>query len=154
MTKGESLECVRVTSEHAEALFELLQALHKNGDDRYFHPHPFTQQAVEVICNYTGDHLYYLLMEGGRAAGYAMLRCWDEGYDIPSLGIAIHPDFRGNKLATAFMNFLHAAARRKGAEKIRLKVYPDNVPAIKMYERLGYEFSDVELGQLVGSVTL
>jgi hypothetical protein len=29
------------------------------------------------------------------AVGYGLLRCWAEGFAVPSLGIAAHPDHRG-----------------------------------------------------------
>jgi len=46
-----------------------------------------------------------------------MLRGWDEGYETPSLGIAVHPDARGLGLARTFMGFLHAAASFQGAAR-------------------------------------
>jgi ribosomal protein S18 acetylase RimI-like enzyme len=52
------------------------------------------------------------------------------------------------------MHFLHAAARRRGADKVRLKVYPDNIRAIELYRELGYTFEAQEAGQLVGIVDL
>jgi ribosomal-protein-alanine N-acetyltransferase len=69
------------------------------------------------------------------------LRGWDEGYEIPSLGIAIHPDARSKGLGTTFMHFLHTAAQRKGSNRIRLRVHKENREAIAMYERFDYSFA-------------
>ncbi len=86
--------------------------------------------------------------------GYGMLRGWDDGWKIPSLGIALDPRIRGNGTGEMLMHFLHAAARRRGATKVRLKVYPDNRTAIALYKKLGYVFATEEAGQLVGYITL
>jgi ribosomal-protein-alanine N-acetyltransferase len=83
-----------------------------------------------------------------------MLRGWDAGYAVPSLGMALHPSARGQGLGRTFMELLHDAARTRGARRVRLKVYPENEAARTLYERLGYVFSDFEEGQLVGSFDL
>ena len=49
---------------------------------------------AKKIATYEGDDLYFLQIKDNEIAGYAMLRGWDEGYTIPSLGIALHPDFQ------------------------------------------------------------
>jgi len=86
---------------------------------------------------------------------YGILRGWDQGYEIPSLGIAVHPEARGGKLGELMMHFLHSAARRKGARQVRLKVYGKNVSARNLYIKLGYKFDTVEEGgQLVGRLKL
>src|SRR5712691_6841309 len=74
--------------------------------------------------------LYFLLLEEQRALGYGMLRGWDEGYAIPSLGVVIHPEAQGHGLGRLMMEFLRIAAIRRGAEKIRLRVALANKPAL------------------------
>ncbi|MFN8515656.1 MAG: GNAT family N-acetyltransferase [Chloroflexia bacterium] len=107
-----------------------------------------------MLTNYAGADLYYVLIAGDTILGYGMLRGWDAGYEVPSLGIAIHPQYRGSGLGKLLMQFLHCAARWKGATQIRLKVYPDNPRAIKLYQQLGYAFGKMEHEQLVGIATL
>ena len=82
------------------------------------------------------------------------MRGWDEGFDIPSLGIAIHPEARGRGLARPFMAFLHAAAKARGATKIRLTVYNDNQRAVELYRRLGYVFEPKNERELIGVMPL
>jgi [ribosomal protein S18]-alanine N-acetyltransferase len=144
------IEFRRLGPEWVAALAALFLALEKTGDSKHFHPHPLTALEAATRCHYQGNDLYYILAEDGRVLGYGMLRGWDQGYDIPSLGIAIHPSERGKGLGRVFMLFLHAAARRHGAEKVRLRVHPDNTEAIKLYKNLGYSFNGQEDGQLVG----
>lgn len=147
-------ECRRLSPEWEGPLAEFFRLLRETGDNDYFHPHPFDDEEAEKRAHYTGKDLYYILVEGERVLGYGMLRGWDEGYEIPSLGIAVRPSARGTGLGLAFMHFLHAAARRLGAERVRLKVHPGNAKAVKLYEELGYSFGSEEAEQLVGIVDL
>jgi [ribosomal protein S18]-alanine N-acetyltransferase len=95
-----------------------------------------------------------LLLIDGEFAGYGILRGWEAGFDIPSLGVWIGSEFREQGLGRFLMEALHVMARDRGAPGIRLRVYPDNVRAIRVYRKLGYEFSSVEEGQLVGYLSL
>jgi len=107
-----------------------------------------------MLAQYSGKDLYYVAVSGTAVAAYGMLRGWDEGYQVPSLGIAIHPDARGTGLASTFMQFLHAAARLRGATRVRLKVNSENTAARRLYQSLGYRFEDSDGGEIVGFVDL
>lgn len=145
------LEYRRPAPELEPALAAFFGALHAAGDDRRFHPHPFTPEAATERCAYAGRDVYCVALAGGVVLGYGMLRGWDEGYAVPSLGIAIAPAARGIGLGRALMLYLHAEAARRGAPRIRLKVYPDNAHAVALYRSLGYVYADaLEKGQLVG----
>jgi ribosomal protein S18 acetylase RimI-like enzyme len=144
------LELRRIDETVEQPLAEFFRVLKEAGDDAIFHPHRFTDDEANRRTRYKGNDLYYVLVDGNQVLGYGMLRGWDEGYEIPSLGIAIHPEMRGQGLGYLLMNFLHAAARRRGALKVRLKVYAHNDRALRLYKQLGYEFLSEEAGQLVG----
>ena len=83
--------------------------------------------------------MYAVLSEGGRVVAYGMLRGWDDGYEIPSLGIAVHPAARGSGAGRELMEHLHREARARRAPSVRLTVYSDNASARRLYEELGYE---------------
>ncbi len=152
--QNSALEIVRLKPVLASALGEFFAEIHAAGDDRKFHPHPFTAEEAVRLCNYEGSDIYAAMVVGDRVAGYGMLRGWEAGFAIPSLGIAISPAFRGRSLGRLMMLHLHAAAAVRGAEKVRLKVYRDNEPAKKLYESLGYIFEAEEGPQLVGHIRL
>jgi ribosomal protein S18 acetylase RimI-like enzyme len=134
------LECVKLTPKWKGALALFFRALEGNEDIRFFSPHPATEEALSKIVSHAGKDLYYLLVEGEDVLGYGLLRGWDEGYDIPSLGIAIHPSARGSGLGKALICFLHALALRRGATQVRLRVQRSNEKAIELYKSLGYIF--------------
>ncbi len=146
------LECHLLSPKWIGPLVEFFSALQQSGAEGDFHPHPLTPEEADRRCHYNGRDLYYVLVDDDRVLGYGMLRGWDQGYDIPSLGIALHPAEQGRGLGTVFMHFLHGAAKRRGAARVRLKVHPRNIRAIRLYTKLGYRFLGEEQGQLVGLV--
>ena len=146
----EDLKYVAVSPFWVEKLEQFFKDIVANKDHVYFHPHPLTYETAKRVAIYKGDDLYFLQIKDNEIAGYAMLRGWDEGYTTPSLGIAMHPNFRNQGLGRDFMEFLHNQAKAKGATKVRLKVYLGNTGARNFYESLEYSFTDEENSQLIG----
>ena len=151
---ADALQIRLVDASLLEPLTRFFAEIQAHGDDQFFHPHPFTAEEAQRRADYQGADLYYVLLKGERILGYGMLRGWDEGYAIPSLGIIIAQQARGTGLGALLMQFLHAAARCQGAERIRLKVYPGNAAAVALYQKLGYRFEAQESQQLVGYLDL
>ena len=144
------LEFCLVNQQWEKSLAAFFSIIKEQGDDLYFHPHPFTNEEAKQRANYQGKDLYYLLVEEKRILAYGMLRGWDEGYQIPSLGICLHPEIRGQGFGKIFMQLLHAAAKKRGANKIRLTVDFNNYKAISLYQNMGYVFEDQKAKKLVG----
>lgn len=60
---------------------------------------------------------------------------------------AVHPDFLRCGVGKALMEFSFKYSISLKAKSIRLDVYEGNMPAIKFYEKLGFEYIDtVDLG--------
>ncbi len=137
-----SLEIVRLSPRWQEGLKQFFQALRENGDARLFCPHPTDEETISQLAHYVGRDLYYVLVEGEKVLGYGLLRGWDEGYKIPSLGIAIHSSARGSGLGKILISFLHMLAFRRGATKVRLRVLKNNDKAMRLYESFGYLFEE------------
>jgi len=137
-----SLEVVRLTPVWQEGLQQFFQDLQAGGDDVFFSPHPMDADSIRKIAALDGRDLYYLLIEQGKILGYGMLRGWDEGYQTPSLGLAIHPSARGQGLGRILMDILHFLAARSGAEKVRLRVLAKNYKALGLYKSLDYFFDE------------
>lgn len=111
----------------------------------FFHPHPFTREQAEWICtrDLTVRDLYFVATEGaaGQIAGYAMLRGWDEGYEIPAFGVCVRPDRQGRGLGKLLLEHALEAARAAGASTVMLKVHRDNARARSLYETAGFAFA-------------
>ena len=144
----------RLGPELASPLAELFEALRETGDERTFHPHPLTPEEAERLCAYAGDDVYAALVEDGRVVAYGMLRGWDAGFEVPSLGLAVHPAERGRGFGRELTERLHEEARRRGASRVRLTVYADNEPARRLYEQLGYELEEAGGAELIGYMVL
>ena len=120
---------------------------------------PFTRihsrgEEAEARCAYGGHDLYYVLGSAQRILAYGMLRGWDEGFDVPSLGLAVAPDSRRRGFGILMLEFLHAAAGCRGAESVRLTLYAANEEARSLYARFGYRFAERAPGVLVGTRSL
>mgnify|MGYP006156703319 CR=1 FL=1 len=120
------IELVRLTPSWQDGLSLFFQALKETDEQKYFSPHPTDTESLRKVTCSKGEDLYYVLVEGRRVLGYGLLRGWDEGYVIPSLGLAIHPSARGTGLGRFLIDFLHILAIRKGATKVRLRVNVNN----------------------------
>jgi ribosomal protein S18 acetylase RimI-like enzyme len=112
---------------------------------RGFHPHAMTRAEAVRIVNLAvaGHDRYFAAFVGDRMAGYGMLRGWDEGYAIPTFGVAVRPAFRGAGLGRRLLRFAIACARERGAAKVMLKVHLDNRSARHLYESEGFVFEQM-----------
>lgn len=146
----------RLTPDHLLPLADLFSVIRNDPSAKSFHPHDFDDESAFAIANYKGGDIYagYFESEDSISA-YGMLRGRDAGFEIPSLGIYVAPQARGRGISQKMMIALHDMARVElGASKVRLKVYADNLPALKLYERLGYEFETKEGREYVGYYTM
>lgn len=156
MNTVRAIECLLVRPGHGVALARFFADLAAAGDDAFFHPHASDVATLGAIAERPGKDLYVVFVEGDDVCAYGMLRGWNEGYAVPSIGIAVHPSARTCGLGRLMMEYLEMMARYRGAFAVRLRVHKDNTRAIAMYERRGYvmqpEVDDARL--LVGVKTL
>lgn len=134
------IELVRLRPDHVAALVEMLGAVAQQDALHHFSPHRFDADCVTALCSNDRKDLYYVLTSEPSVIGYGLLRGWEEGFDTPSLGIAIHPSYRAEGHGRMLMGFLHSAARARGAEQVRLRVHASNDGAKALYRQLGYRF--------------
>lgn len=60
---------------------------------------------------------------------------------------AVHPDYLKNGIGTVLMNFAVQHGIQEHIKSIRLDVYEKNEPAIRLYEKCGFEYiGTVDLG--------
>jgi len=147
---------VRIVSLHdyRREAAELFYEISHDHSATMFRPHSLDRQhAYEMSWD---SDVYVLAIDiTDRAFAYGILRGWDEGYDIPSLGIAVCRAARGTGIARLMMQHLHVCARLRGATAVRLRVHPDNEVAIGLYRSMGYQFRpDPEDGQHVALLDL
>ena len=54
-------------------------------------------------------------------------------------GVALFPDYRGRGLGTQFLDIARRQAREHGFERLSLVVFEENIGALRLYQRLGFE---------------
>ena len=93
--------------------------------------------------------LIFLAEVRGVAAGKAELMLPPAG-TVPAIGyvkrVVVHPDFRGRGLSRQLMqHIIDFAHTEQKLDAIDLHVWEDNLPAIRLYEALGFELQHREL---------
>jgi len=82
---------------------------------------------------------------------YSKVRCKDKNSDYSRIFVvhtfAVHPSHLKKGIGTELMNFANRHAIQEDATSIRLDVYENNIPAIILYEKSGFEYvNTVDLG--------
>ena len=72
-----------------------------------------------------------------QIVAYAFLRRVADELHI--LKIAVTPARRGHGIATWFLNRCFTMGARQGANSVYLEVRPSNIPAVELYEKLGFK---------------
>lgn len=120
------------------------------SDKKFFHPHELSYSGLLKEISDNPKNYYVFFMDIDNILGYGMLRGWQEGYEIPNLGIMVDITRRRTEISKELMWHLESGAQIKGARKIRLTVYKENLAAIYLYDKLGYKFIDKNEKELVG----
>ncbi len=132
-------------------IFLLHNFLYKNRNDiNFFNPHKFNLISLFKILLKNKKDIYILQFYNKKLIGYGMLRGWDEGYIIPSLGIIIDKEYRNKNYSNLLMEYLHDIVINKGYDEIRLKVNKDNKKAINLYKKFGYDLMNYNEKYYIG----
>jgi ribosomal protein S18 acetylase RimI-like enzyme len=137
-----------------DAILDLFASILEDPERKAFRPHGFGHADAARIARYDGRDLYAGGFVGSRLVAYGMLRGWDEGFEIPSLGLYVRSDQRGRGTGRWMLERLHAHAAGRGAHSVRLTVDRDNDRAIRLYEAIGYSFRALDPDRLVGVLPL
>ncbi len=145
------IEIVRLRPEHMEYLIRFFEAINEPEYIKDFSPHPFNEENAMRVCNYQGQDLFYSVLLGEKKIiGYGMLRGWDEGYEIASIGLCILKKYQGIGLGRLLLSFLETVSRVRGCLRVMLKVKKGNKKAKRLYETQGYIFKEHDEELLIG----
>lgn len=118
---------------------------------RNFHPFEFSEEALEKEFSSINKDLFFgVFSVNNKMIGFGMLRGWDEGYEIPSLGVLVAEKMRGSGIGGQLVKFLVDAAKGNGSKNVRLSVYEDNEVAMSIY--LGCGFKTIEKKNISGRI--
>ena len=96
---------------------------------------PWSEKSVASELN-NPLSLWLVAMDGDRVAGYIGSQSVEGEADM--MNVAVHPDYRRKGIARRLVEGLVAALREKGVYSLALEVRASNVPAISLYEGLGF----------------
>jgi ribosomal protein S18 acetylase RimI-like enzyme len=123
----------------AAPLAELFERLAADPDTcQFFHPHALDETNAWRIAEHQGRDVYLGCFEGDRPVGYTMLRGWDEGFEVPTLGVATDPDRRRQGVGSTLIRRALELAAQLGADQVILHVHEDHVVARRWYEAEGF----------------
>ena len=80
--------------------------------------------------------LWLAAVENGRVLGYAGSQTVMDETDM--MNIAVHPDFRHQGIAKGLIESLIAELKERGSRGLTLEVRLSNMPAVSLYEKLGF----------------
>lgn len=90
------------------------------------------------------NHVYLVAEEDEKILGYCGL--WEVAGEGQITNVCVAPDHRGKNVATEMLQELLAKAQELDVEATTLEVRVSNEPAIKLYEKLGFEDAGIRKG--------
>jgi RimJ/RimL family protein N-acetyltransferase len=105
---------------------------------RTFNPFALTRATALSLLEEGRKDRFYGGFVGEAWAAFAMLRGWDEGFDVPSLGILVDRRWRGRGLGGRITDLAIDEARTLGCRRVRLSVFASNQVALRIYVRKGF----------------
>jgi putative acetyltransferase len=92
----------------------------------------------ESVAN---DAIQFFAVDHERVVGWAdIFAAWAHAVShCGSLGMGVHPSYRGQGLGRRLLNACIAKAWSKGLHRIELEARADNLPAISLYETCGFK---------------
>lgn len=102
---------------------------------------PIEQTYDFVRGNLTGNWPHYVAIDEGDVIGWCDITSLGRPIFMHagSLGISVLPEYRGQGIGLKLMEAALKAAKEKGLTRIELSVFTDNLPAIKLYEKMGFK---------------
>ncbi len=104
---------------------------------------PWSSQSFLETLSYQ-QHIFLVYEEADTVKGYiGVYVAADEG---EITGIAIHPEYRKQKIGTKLFHFALSEAENASIKKIYLEVRTSNQSAIAFYNELGFEIDGIRKG--------
>jgi len=120
---------------------EIVKACEKHIDDIIIIENlsfktPWSRESItQEICE-NKSAIYLCATVAGSAVGYAgMWHICDEGHIT---NIAVHPEYRRNRVGSALMEALLEAARERSIRALTLEVKRSNCNAQQLYKKYGF----------------
>ena len=102
---------------------------------------PLERIQAFVKESVAGDAIQFFALDAERVVGWAdIFPAWAQAVaHCGSLGMGVHPLYRGQGLGERLLTACIEKAWVSGLTRVELEVRADNLPAIALYEKLGFQ---------------
>ena len=97
---------------------------------------PWSENSISSELN-SRISLWFVALDGDNIAGYIGSQSVLDEADM--MNVAVHPDYRRQSIGEKLVLALAQALKEKGIRDLMLEVRESNVPAIALYEKLGFQ---------------
>ncbi len=80
----------------------------------------------------------------GNIVGYLVLRIIKDEAHL--MNFAVHPEWRRKKIGTQLLQFGINFCRNKGVKSVWLEVRANNLPALSLYQKMGFQTRGIRRG--------
>lgn len=145
-----------ITASDEDSVFDAFRDLLRDPTAaRYFHPHQLDRATAGRIASRPGRDVYLGYFQAGRLLGYAMLRGWEEGYEVPAFGVAVLPEARDRGIGSLLLREALATARGRGAREVMVKIHGDNRRTLDWHLAEGFRITgSTEDGHVICHLSL
>ena len=137
-----NFEIVPITEEHVKDFWSAVDSVAREHNDLAFLEGPPINTTNDfVLQNINGNWPHLVAIHNGKIIGWCDISALDRPVfaHIGSLGIGVLAPYRGQGVGKALMTAALQKAKLKGLTRIELTVRENNIRAIALYEKLGFE---------------
>jgi RimJ/RimL family protein N-acetyltransferase len=138
----DDFECLMQIRNDAELQAQLLNAATDQTEQQV---HDWIERRTK---DPSGVFLIVANADSNRCAGFAQIVSIDSSNKSGRFGIAIHPRFQRQGYGATATDAILDHAQQLGLQRIELEVRADNVTAIDLYRRIGFETTSTGSVQL------
>lgn len=102
---------------------------------------PYSKDRIKTWLDMEQDLISIVAENNDRLVGYAEIQKQTHPHQlgICHLNIYLHQDYQGKGLGTFMMTHLLNQAQHQNIHKINLEVVADNIPALQLFKKFGFE---------------
>lgn len=110
---------------------------------RFFYAFDSDEKRIAGMLSAARKDVYAGVFWEQELVSFFMLRGWDEGYELPSLGVFVGENHRGKRLMPLMVESAKVICKLSGISKLIAKSHPDNA-GLKNLLQLGFRQVGVE----------
>ncbi len=144
---SEDIKIVPISEDHIEGFRNALDIVAKERKYLSFLEAPPLESSKKffrtIIKN---DYAQFVALSKDKVIGWCDILPKEKEINkhVGVMGVGIIPDFRGKGIGTRLINACLEKVKKQNIYRIELWVYEDNVNAVDLYKKLGFEIEGVK----------